>query len=448
MKSPRTPSPMNPVAGPGSRPAPGLPLAQLVVALALLLAACAGPAPAPSLHVNPVSGSDANPGTLAEPLKTLTHALTLAGPGHTIHLATGTYDEASGEVWPTFAGLPPAAAANVPNRVTITGDGNLVRLAGPIGFDDKVALVFDGEATVSGVSVMDFEVGVIVQDGATVILEDVSVSATGELGVVAMGGAELTIQDSVIAHNEAVGLLATDDANVTLAGSEVHDNHPGVEAEANAVVHITGSDLHDNGSGTPGGTNSAVSVRDFVTLTIEDSTLHASAYAGLHMQGAPDVTVGPGTDIFENFIGVVADAFTAGAARLRVDGASVRDNDFEGIFWAIPAGESFVLRDTAITGNGDNALFISGDADVIDLGSPGDPGGNDFAGNGEPLILDIRPARAAPNGTIITVSHDDLLAGCLVGPGPLVGPTDLMCDGVEVLQIVFANNRVEIVASE
>lgn len=108
-------------------------------------------------------------------------------------------------------------------------------------------------------------------------------------------------------------------------------------------------------------------------------------------------------------------------------------------------GALLEMRDRAVTGNGDNGLFISGDADVIDLGSPGDPGGNDYSGNGEPLILDLRPARAASDGTIITVSHQDLMPSCLVGPGPLIGPTNLVCDGVTVFGITNANNRVELV---
>src|SRR5690606_15326532 len=102
----------------------------------------------------------------------------------------------------------------------------------------------------------------------------------------------------------------------------------GVEASDSSSVTITGSDLHDNGTGIPGGDNSAVSVLDQARLSIQDASLRDNAYTGLHLQGAFDVTVGPGTVIHGNYLGVVADAFLGGAATIEFDGASVRDNDY------------------------------------------------------------------------------------------------------------------------
>src|SRR5690606_3085588 len=210
-------------------------------------------------YVNPATGNDANAGTAAEPYRTLTHALSLAAAGHIIHLAAGTYDAASGEVWPTHAGLPPTAEANVPAGVTITSDGNLVRLSGPAGFDSQTALVFAGAAEVSGVNVLGFEVGIIAGAGATVVLDGVGISGSGEIGVSVRGDAELTIRNSAIYQNSAVGLAAIENAVVAVVDSELYENQPGVEASDAASVTITGSDLHDNGTGIPGGTNSAVS---------------------------------------------------------------------------------------------------------------------------------------------------------------------------------------------
>ena len=420
----------------------------VVAMLLLIVTGCSGPAAIVDFDVDPASGSNANPGTAAEPYRTLTHALSVAAAGHTIHLAAGTYDSVSGEVWPNHAGLPPAADANVPSGVTITGDGNLVRLVGPVGFDTETALVFDGTAEVSGVNIVGFEVGVLAAAGAAVVLNDVHVSGSGEIGIVVRGDAELTVRNGSISQNAAIGLAAIENAVVTIEGTEVYQNHPGVEASDSATVTITGSDLHDNGSGIPGGLNSAVSVMDDASLFVSETALRDNAYTGIHLQGAVDVTVGPGTVIHGNYLGVVADAFLGGAASIEFDGATVRDNDYEGIFWAIPMGASFTMRDTAVIDNGDNGLFIAGDAAVIDLGTPGSPGGNDFSGNGEPLILDLRPARAAPDGTIITVSRSDAMPSCAVVAGPAVGPVDLVCNGVTVVSIVNVNNRVEIVSEE
>jgi hypothetical protein len=124
----------------------------------------------------------------------------------------------------------------------------------------------------------------------------------------------------------------------------------------------------------------------------------------------------------------------------------VRDNAFEGVYWAIPMGASFTMRDTAVVDNGDNGLFFHGDAVVIDLGTESDPGGNDYSGNAEPLILDARPARAVPDGTVITLNLEDAVPGCPVAPGTTVGPADLDCNGTTVVTIVNLNNRVQNVA--
>src|SRR5690606_4601863 len=305
-----------------------------------------------------------------------------------------------------------------------------------------------GVAEVFGVNVNGFEVGVLVDAEAQVVLDDVHVSGSGEIGVLARGDSEVTIRNSAVNQNGAIGVAAIENAVVTIAGSEIAENRPGVEVSDTAAVVITGGDLHHNGTGIPGGDDSAVSVLDQARLSLADTALRDNAYAGLHLQGAFDVTVGSGTVISGNYIGVVADAFGAGAAGIAFDGATVRDDDYEGIFWAIPMGASFTMRATTVIDNGDNGLFFFGDAATIDLGTLADPGGNDFSGNGEPLILDARPGRAAPDGTIISVSQSDIMPGCLVIAGPKVGPVDLDCNGVTVVSVLNLNNRVEVVAGQ
>src|SRR5690606_36234274 len=84
------------------------------------------------------------------------------------------------------------------------------------------------------------------------------------------------------------------------------------------------------------------------------------------------------------------------------------------VYWNAFMGVSFKMRNTAVTDNGDNGIFFDGDAEVIDLGTAGDPGNNDYSGNLEPLILDNRPGRAVADGTVITVSYEDTLTPCAV----------------------------------
>lgn len=60
------------------------------------------------LWVDPVGGSDANPGSFTQPLHTLAFAVGLAGPADAIHLLPGTYSTATnGEPFPISLGALP-----------------------------------------------------------------------------------------------------------------------------------------------------------------------------------------------------------------------------------------------------------------------------------------------------------------------------------------------------
>lgn len=60
------------------------------------------------LWVDPVLGSNGNPGTYASPLQTIGIALSLAGPGAQVHLLPGTYGPATnGETFPRSLGSAP-----------------------------------------------------------------------------------------------------------------------------------------------------------------------------------------------------------------------------------------------------------------------------------------------------------------------------------------------------
>src|SRR3954471_5979749 len=91
-------------------------LSVLLTILALSLAAQASAAPG-TLNVDAAAGNDANPGTAAQPLKTLGRGLKLAVAGTTVKLAPGVYG-------PGFSGDQfPAGGVTVPAGVTVDGGG-------------------------------------------------------------------------------------------------------------------------------------------------------------------------------------------------------------------------------------------------------------------------------------------------------------------------------------
>ncbi len=425
-------------------------LAAPVMTLAMTLAltpGCSGPAPIVDFYVDPAAGSDLNPGSIAEPFKTLTHALATVSEGHTVHLAAGTYDEANGEVWPTQTGFPPTAEANVPDGVTITSDGNGALLLGPGGATTTSALIFGGEATVQGIAVSGFLRGILLGQNAVVTLEDVEVTASAREGVFALVNASVTILSSEVHDNGGAGVYARGGAHVTIEESLIHHNQPGVGLGGAASVLVRDSDVYQNGTLASGGDHSGISLLAESHLTVENSEIRENAWAGVNLDVSGTVLLGPGTDVHDNYLGVVVDGLGPNNVSLEFDGATVRDNDFEGVYWNAFMGVSFKMRNTAVVNNGDNGIFFDGDAEVIDLGTADDPGNNDYSGNAEPLILDNRPGRAAADGTIITVSYEDTLTPCAVAMTPFVGPVTLTCAGLNSITISNANNRVHVVIS-
>ncbi|MDJ0976217.1 MAG: DUF1565 domain-containing protein [Planctomycetota bacterium] len=110
-------------------------LCALASALSLFLAACGGSGSAPeeadtrTFVVDALSGSDSNPGDTVKPFATLTHALAAAGPGATIHVRPGLYDEAHGERFPLQLLLGQRVIGNAdarglgPQPTVIAGEG-------------------------------------------------------------------------------------------------------------------------------------------------------------------------------------------------------------------------------------------------------------------------------------------------------------------------------------
>ncbi len=429
---------------PVRRTRPALPVAIVTV---LVLVSCSGPSPVMDFYVDPATGNDSNPGSAAKPFRTLTHALQSALPGHTVHLAAGTYSESTGEVWPTQTGAPPTGEPNVPDGVNITTDGNAALLSGPGGITSTVALVFGGQASVSGVAIDGFLRGVSVGEGANAVLADVDVTGSAREGVLVHGDGQLTLSDSFVHENEGTGVAVQGAGVATIeAGSRIRGNATGVIVSDSAFVTLTGIDLFANGSATPGGQDSGVWVRGEGTLLFEDGSIRNNNYAGIYMEDAATVTVGQGASIHENSIGIVAEDSAANVATLDIEGATIWQNDFEGVYWGM-LGARFSVRDTEIIDNGDNGILISGDALVIDLGTFNDPGGNRYVGNAEPYILDNRPDRFAADGTVITVSYFDTLFPCVGTIGMAVGPVTLSCNGVNVIGILHNFNRVEVIGS-
>jgi hypothetical protein len=107
-----------------------------------------------SIYVDAQGGDDGNPGTEAEPLKTISHALSVAEPGDIVKVAPGLYDAALGEVFPI----------TMPDSVTLIGDVDsmgvsstptIIKGVGAIDKGDFATLIAGHASAISGFNIVE-----------------------------------------------------------------------------------------------------------------------------------------------------------------------------------------------------------------------------------------------------------------------------------------------------
>ena len=136
--------------------------------LCILLASCNG---ARHLYVA-TTGSDTNPGTRDEPLKTIARADALARPGCTIHVGPGTYRVAA----------PSARSAGILTTTNGTASAR-IKFVSDVKWGAKIVFSGTGIAWNS--------------KGAYVDIDGFDISGTGRIGILAEGGKE-TITNNFI----------------------------------------------------------------------------------------------------------------------------------------------------------------------------------------------------------------------------------------------------------
>lgn len=179
------------------------------------------------------SGSDANPGTLAAPWRTLQHAADAVPAGSTVYLRAGTYAGAtisrSGA-----SGIPTTYAAYPGEHPTIRGDAAHTRVVRITGASD---------VTLTGLTIA----GAPAQWGAGLWID-------GSSRITAIG---LTLRD-----NHSFGAKVVGSSDVHLVRLDVFGNDTGVEASgAIGGFRLVDSTIHDqdtmvtDGSGSARGAN-------------------------------------------------------------------------------------------------------------------------------------------------------------------------------------------------
>jgi len=105
--------------------------------------------------VDAVNGNDANPGSEAEPFKTITEALSYSNAGGTVMIRPGVYDQANGETLPLVSNGESLISTDGTATTIIDGDGlyQLLGISIPIDSIEIRGLTFRDAATKTAVRV-------------------------------------------------------------------------------------------------------------------------------------------------------------------------------------------------------------------------------------------------------------------------------------------------------
>jgi hypothetical protein len=202
------------------------------------------------VFVNPSIGNDANDGTAANPLRTLTQALCKTGPGKIIRASTGTYSTATnGEQFPLVVRGQKVRSSFL-RLAIVTGVGPVTGSAIPATFvvdpvaasaSEVTGFAIDGDMTSSGI-------GILVRDGSgsmmsmllnnRVNFHQVGIRLTGDTTSTALTGDLLT--------GNVVGVDVQDDATASLTLNVIDEGMTGVRIGGTATVMLRSNQITDS----------------------------------------------------------------------------------------------------------------------------------------------------------------------------------------------------------
>ena len=170
------------------------------------------------------NGNDANPGTLAQPWRTIQHAADTLTAGDTVYIRAGTYPERVIPQHSGSAGQPITYAAYPGETVTLDGTG--------ITLPDDLAGLFEiagrSYIQVSGLHVINAgphadNAGILVSDSSHITVENCATFSTASSGIGVWGSQQVIIEGNRV---EQAGLGGGQEC-ITIAGTsnfEVRDN--------------------------------------------------------------------------------------------------------------------------------------------------------------------------------------------------------------------------------
>lgn len=254
------------------------------------------------LHVNPQTGSDRAPGTFASPYKTLTRALQQVTSGTTIHLATGTYNAASGERFPLRIPRGVMVIGSVRDRgqqVVIDGGGSY---NSPTFQQQSVGIVMEDEAQLQGVTVINRNArgtGIWIESTAPAIAACRFIQC-GREGIFVTGTGIPLVMDCWFEQNAASGLSITRTAKGEFRRNQIRRTGYGIAISDQAAPLLVSNQVRENRAG--------VVVARSARPVLRGNSLENNTGDGLVVmnQAMPDLgqSQDPGNNVLQNNQGV------------------------------------------------------------------------------------------------------------------------------------------------
>ncbi|WP_017721801.1 DUF1565 domain-containing protein [Kamptonema formosum] len=208
--------------------------------------------PSSVLHVNPTSGNDSTGnGSEGAPFKTLTSALSAAGPNTVILLAPGTYSAQTGETFPISL-KPGVTVQGDPNtrgqKIVISGGGTY--LSPSVG-TQNVAILGADKAALTGVTVSNSNprgYGLWVESTSPLVTDSTFTGNTHD-GISVNGTGAPVIRNNHFYKNGASGITSFGTSRPEITSNLFQNTGFGINIGQKGAPVVTGNRLTQNRAG-------------------------------------------------------------------------------------------------------------------------------------------------------------------------------------------------------
>ena len=295
------------------------------------------------IYVNPKRGDDSQGGKELSPVKTITQALKIATPGSTIKLASGTYSEATGEVFPLIIEDGVTLQGNPDNQgynTIIEGDGYFIS---PTGAGQNIAIAaLKGAGGITGVTITNKHSrghGLWIESASPKVVGN-TLTRNGNTGVSVNGNSAPLIENNYFYNNSGNGLLVYGTSQPEVINNTFKQTGFGVSLVRNSVAVLKDNQFDSNRIGIILEGNSQAILRDNEIVNSLESGLTAIAQSRVDL-GTDDEA---GNNIFRS--------------NRKLDIQNATDNE-------IPAVGTEVRGDTIGDINFDRGTFVATTKDTL-----------------------------------------------------------------------------------